>query len=348
MNYAGLVLTTYTVYNTVKKTHWTTSIFYLLVPLPILFPAQDLTVNQISYHKVSYPLYPEVLEAYPDIPSPLSTKDGREILIAFRKSDNRCTLMPVTVENGDILDYRYKKWWNKGRQLHVDSADFPTMAKTGLHSNKEFARIKTITGKSISEITMVGRPGRYSGAGFMSHDENIISVLKGDNGLVSQLGLTHPQNAKPLFHVFNTILVVKKDSERANIGGILYNGKKVFLKFRGSKGWQETIFNDEILGYWQIEIWRDLNLEEKAFISEKYSALNEEKMAELIKKLSYIHTGEMVPYYIMRYGFYEGHSSYRADPIAIAFIFRLLDIQEIERAFKGRLYERLTGHFIEE
>jgi hypothetical protein len=53
----------------------------------------------------------------------------------------------------------------------------------------------------------------------------------------------------------------------------------------------------------------------------------------------------MVPYYIMRYGFYEGHTDYRADPIAIAWIFGLRNIEQIEAAFDGGLYETLTQYF---
>ena len=68
-------------------------------------------------------------------------------------------------------------------------------------------------------------------------------------------------------------------------------------------------------------------------------------MAELVKRLSHILTGEMEPYYVMRYGFYEGHTAYRVDPIAIAFIFGLKSLEEIEMAFPGRLYEALTTHF---
>ena len=64
-----------------------------------------------------------------------------------------------------------------------------------------------------------------------------------------------------------------------------------------------------------------------------------------MKKLSHIHTGEMVPYYIMRYGFYEGHTDYRADPIAIAWIFGLRSLEQIEAAFSGRLDKVLTHHF---
>lgn len=71
-------------------------------------------------------------------------------------------------------------------------------------------------------------------------------------------------------------------------------------------------------------------------------------MAALLKKLSHIHTGEMVPYYIMRYGFYEGHTDYRADPIAIAWIFGLRSLEQIEAAFSGRLDKVLTHHFTRE
>ena len=85
--------------------------------------------------------------------------------------------------------------------------------------------------------------------------------------------------------------------------------------------------------------------EEKAFLASHYPHLSEAEMTEFIKQLSYIFTGEMVPYYIMRYGFYEGHTDYRADPIAIAFIFGLKTLEEIEAAFPGKIYEALTSHF---
>jgi len=309
--------------------------------------SQETKPIQISFNHNTYDLYPRTFSKLPKIPSPITANNGMEIVICFTH-DNRYCLIPVTHENGEPSDYKNHQWYEKGRQLDVDSSDFPTLARTGLHSEKELNQTKTIKGKPVSEITQIGRPEAYSSAGFMSNDEDIISVLKGDNKLVTMLGSTHRQIVKPLFHVFNVILTVKKDCERRNIKGIIYNNKKIYLKFWGSKGWQKSIFNDEILGYWEIEIWRDFDQEEKSFLSGKYSNLAKEKMAELKKKLSYIHTGEMVPYYIMRYGFYEGHTSYRADPIAIAFIFGLRSIQEIERSFEGKLYENLTNHFSEE
>jgi hypothetical protein len=156
--------------------------------------------------------------------------------------------------------------------------------------------------------------------------------------------------AKPLYHVWNMIL---RDYELKKLGRfwehcVLYNEKKVFIKAEGSKGWQESLFDDEILGVYQMEIWRELDPEEKAFLSLKYPDLTVAQMAELQKKLSYIHTGEMVPYYIMRYGFYEGHVDYRADPVAISFVFGFKSLQEIEAAFPGRLDEVLTEHHTRE
>ena len=88
-----------------------------------------------------------------------------------------------------------------------------------------------------------------------------------------------------------------------------------------------------------------LDEKERTFLREKYPRLSEPQMAELVKRLSHILTGEMEPYYVMRYGFYEGHTDYRVDPVAIAFIFGLRSLEEIESAFSGRLYETLTGHF---
>jgi len=303
--------------------------------------------NQISLGQESYTCYPQTLDSKPDIPSPHTTPDGAEIVTVLMK-DGKFALIPVTVENGESLNYKEGKW-GKGQQLEVDAADFPTFSRTGLHSDEELGQTKTITGRSVVEITELGRPKRSSGAGFMSHDEDIVSVLKGDNALVRELGLRHPQMARPLFHIWNMILIDYKLGKLArfwvHIEHIYYNGTKVFLKAEGSRGWQESLFNDEILGMYQFEAWRQLTRDEKAFLREKYPHLTDQQMAEFTEKLSHIHSGEMVPYYIMRYGFYEGHTDYRADPIAIAFIFGMRSLEEIEAAFDRRLYETLTQQF---
>ncbi len=318
------------------------AVFYLLTMAPVLSHSQD---QHLIYAGETYALYPFTLDDKPSIPSPLTTDDGDEFVVCLTKGDNY-VIIPVTVENGEPLDYNEGRWYGKGRQLDVDSLDFSTLAATGLHADSELTDTKTITGRLVDAITSIAQPREYSNVGFISHDEDMVSVLLGDNRLVRQLGLTHPDLARPLFHVFNVILTVKRDSKRGNIRAILYNDREIYLTFWGAKGWQESIFEDEILGYWQIEMWREFDEDELALLSRHYSDIPPENRAELVRSLTYIHTGEMVPYYIMRYGFYEGHTEYRADPIAITSIFGLRSAEELENIFKGRLPAAIKNHHV--
>jgi len=308
--------------------------------------------HQVAPRQVPYPLYPNLLDDPPDIPSPYMAEDGTEILTAFLKS-RKYALIPVTVENGGPLHYsrRVSSVYGKDQQLHVNRADFPALAGTGLHAEAELDGKDQITGIPVDVITYLGRPGRSSGAGFMADDENILSVLKGDNNLVRRLGLTHPQLAKPLYHVWNMIL---KEIELGTLGRFsnvdyfFYNGGKITLRAEGMKGWQVSIFQDEIQGRFDIDVQRILAPAERRFLQDKYPHLAGLQMVELEEKLTRLHFSEMAPYYIMGYGFYEGHTKYRADPIAIACLFGLKSVEEIENAFPGSLYKALTAHFTEE
>jgi HEAT repeat protein len=296
---------------------------------------------------VSLPLYPEVHAEEPNIPSPMRDTQRREYVTAVSK-DGKYLLFPVTIENGKPYEYAGN---GKGKQLAVDAADFPALAATGLHSDEELQKTQTITGRSIAEITVLGRPERSSGEGFMARDEDIISVLRGDNQLVKALGLTHPELARPMLHAWNMVLeqTIAYSAKRrlwADVEYFFYNGNKVlFTEIAGTKGWQDSIFKDEVLGGYHIRLRRDLDADERAQIEAKYENLNSDQKQELIRRLTQIHTSEIEPYYIMRYGFYEGHTDYRADPIAIAFIFGLRSLAEIEAAFPGKLYGVLTSHF---
>ncbi|MGD2246486.1 MAG: hypothetical protein PVI11_08075 [Candidatus Aminicenantes bacterium] len=308
----------------------------------LLFSQQPQSILHPRTKKI-LKLYPEIHDRSPGIPSPFTTENGVEIIVGVKK-DKTYTLIPVTQRKGEpwIPD---KGLWGIGNQLHVDAEDFPTLARTGLHSQIELDRTKSITGRSVSEITEEGRPGRSSGAGFMSHDEDIISVLKGDNGLVKKMGLTHPQMAKPLFHVWN--LLGKVGHEIAeDYECILYNGKKVHIQALRLKPGQLSLFNDGYRGGSDIDIWRELEKSEEEFLRKRYSGLTEIQFNELIEKLSRMHTGELEAYYIMHYGFYEGHTEYRTDPVAIAFVFGLRSLEEIEAAFPGKIFKVLTTHFV--
>ncbi len=290
---------------------------------------------------IPYEIYPGVNEIRPELPSPFSTADGTDYVIAVTH-ENKYAIIPVT-----LSDTR-----GMGPQLVANSADFPHLAKTGLHSEKELDQTRAITGRPLAEITALGRPNGLSQGGFMAEDEDIMSVLKGDNRLVTQLGLTHPQLAEPLFQVLNMMeadLALERWNMAKhrwdNIRYFYYNHREVHVTAEDTKGGQKSIFDDGIEGSFYIKLWRELEPGEMDYLKTHYSFLSKADFDALVYKLSVMHTGEMEPQYIMRYGFYEGHTFWRTDPIAISFIFGLKSLPEIDRLFDGRLHRVLFEHF---
>lgn len=296
-------------------------------------------------------LYPLSYAYMPEIESPVFINDTVETILIVTK-DNKYALAPVTVENGKPLLYSYKIgiYMGKDKQFLVDEGDFPTLAKTGLHSEDQLEKKEAITGIPVRIINCTGRPNAYSINGFMAEDEDIISILKNDNRTVQKLGLTHHRLARPLFHIWNLIL---KEYELGNWGRIYdnikfiyYNGNILNFKAIGTKGWQISIFLDEIQGRHDIHIDRELTDEEEEYLNAKYSSLGPERLKDLKYRLSHLDFSEMLPYYIMRYGFYEGHTGYRTDPISIAFIFGLQSLEEIDKNIGWQLYNSLFDHFV--
>ena len=315
----------------------------VMVPVLLAFSAFPCS-SQNDFNKVDtipYEVYPQVIDHRPNLPSPCITLDGKEYVVAVTK-EGKYAIIQVSLDNGR------EAFW----QTTADTDDFPVLARTGLHSEDILNHIKTITGRPIEEITELGRPNGLSQAGFMANDENILSVIKADNRIVKQLGLTHPQLAKPLFHVLNmmeTDLSLNRWNSAQhrweNIPFFYYNGQKVFVEVEDTKGGQKSIFDDGIEGGFYIKLWRAFDDKELQFLKATYGHLSTEEFSECKSKLSHINTGEMQPQYIMRYGFYEGHTFWRADPIAISFIFGLRSLTELDRIFESRLYEMLTSHF---
>lgn len=338
------------VYENVMKAKFFTRKFLQMAKRTIIL-FLCLTGIMLKGQSQAYRLYPFTYDFLPEIGSPCVINDSIETVLVITKS-NQYGILPVTVENGKPLLYSYKlgTFMGKDQQMYVDGGDFPELASTGLHSNDQLDTKEFITGIPINVITYTGRPNAYSISGFMAEDEDIISVLKGDNQLVQKLGLTHPQLAKPLFHVWNLIL---KEIELGNwtrfydnIKHIYYNNNLLNLRTSGSKGWQISIFFDEIQGRYNIHIDRKLTLEEEKYLNGKYSHLNLDKMNRLKHKLTNLDFSEMLPYYIMRYGFYEGHTDdYRCDPIAISIIFGLKSLEEVDQKLDGKLFTVLTTHY---
>jgi hypothetical protein len=185
----------------------------------------------------------------------------------------------------------------------------------------------------------------------MAEDETIMSVIYADNQTVKKLSLRHPDIARPLFHIWNISREFENFSidtvtgERLEVDAMVYNGHRIKMKIAGSRGWQESIFNDEILGTGHIEISRGKNSKELEFLEENYAHLSKDQFGKLQKMLFNIYTGEMVLFYINRYGFYEGHTEYRVDPIAVVLIFGLKSIEDVHEACGGDLYHYFTTHF---
>lgn len=309
------------------------------VDLTQVSEAED--TSSVTFEDKSYALCPHRFDSQPSVPSPYATDDGREIVVTSTK-DDKYMLVPVTLENTE----------SKGRQLYVDADDFPTLARTGFHCELELDWTRIITGRSIAEITELARPDRLSTSGFVAEDEDIISILKGDNRFARMLGLSHAQLAKPLFHVLNLTARNQEQENhlsyqghRAEYPPFFYNGKKISVKVEYTRGGQESIFADGLDGALAIQIRRDLQMQEKDYIDSKCSHLSRQQREDLVKKLSSLFIGEMAMYYAKWYGFYEGHTGWRVDPIAIAFIFGMKDLEEIDAAFDGKLYDALTEHF---
>jgi len=308
----------------------------LLIWLPL--SGEETRREAITFANRTHALFPAASEEHPKIPSPHRTAEGSEILTA-RTEQGDYVLVPVTITTGITT----RPW---EAPLEIDGEDFPTLVRTGRHSEAELDRTRSITGRSLEDITELGRPGRLSTSGFMAEDEDVLSVIKGDNQLVAKLGLTHPELARPLFHVCNLLRVIHKESGQRRTNDFFYGGKRLNLEVEFTRGGQKSIFNDGLDGAWAIKIRRELDPAEGALLDRAYAHLGPNQRETLHTHLTQIFTGEMQPFYIYRYGFYEGHTGWRTDPIAIAFLFGLKPLEEIEAAFPGRLYSALTQHFV--
>jgi len=294
-------------------------------------------------------LIPDYYTVEPSISSPVMSETDRE-LVLIEINNGRYTWIDATVENGAPFDYK-RKLYGKGNQLLADEEDFSGLARKGIHSEKDLRNTKIITKHSVSQITVDGRPWGSSGVGFMAEDETIMSVIYADNQTVKKLSLTHPDIARPLFHIWNISREFENFSsdtvtgEQLELTALVYNGLRISMKISGSRGWQESIFDDEILGTGHMQIWREMNSKELDFLAKNYAHLSHDELGKLQKMLCNIQTGEMVLFYINRYGFYEGHTEYRVDPIAVALIFGLKSIEDVHMACEGDLYHYFTTHF---
>jgi hypothetical protein len=135
--------------------------------------------------------------------------------------------------------------------------------------------------------------------------------------------------------------------EWEHIVGFNYNSKFVEVQAYDTKGGQQSIFNDGIMGAFHVKLWRQPDQHDMNLLKSAYGHLDKSRFDQMVQHLSFFNTGEMQPQYIMRYGFYEGHTGWRADPIAIAYIFGLVDLPDLLAIFEGDLDKVLLDHYIE-
>ncbi len=267
-------------------------------------------------HTDTLQLFPHFYSHLPDMPSPFQNAEGREFLLAQSNEGNYC-FFDVTQENGDRRDV-IRGHRGKGNQLKVPVSEIPAIYSNGLHQESELHSVTSISGKSIAQITVDGWPGNASWAGFLCHRENIISLLSADNRLVKEMDLTHWDLARPLFHVWNLIWSYSNLTtswRKDHITKIFYNGHKIGLEFEGGRGWQTSLFNDSLTGSYRIRL----------------NSL-EASSSNLENNFDEVFFSELAPYYIMRYGFYEGHTEYRIDPRAVAMLFSLTTYPKLARS----------------
>ncbi len=247
------------------------------------------------------------------------TGEVRQYLVV-RTALGAGAIVPVTVENGTFnLHYGAGKI-GKGRQLPVDSDDSPTLASSGLHSPEELAPTRSIIGKPVREITRPARPGMASGPGFLAADEDILSVLDAGNEPVRRLGLKHPDLARPLFHAWNLLLseyeLGRLGRFKEDVVSFRYNRREIRLRSQQRPKVSRSPFSTTKSRGFRHRTLAEIG-RQRAATSRRCVCPFEPGRPRghdtTPDPLAHGRNG-CVLHYIIRYGFYEGHTDYRAEP----------------------------------
>jgi hypothetical protein len=283
-----------------------------------------------------YPLYPATTEVCPDLSSPLHA-GGREYVIIELK-DGTFGLADVTRADHP-------------EQIMADD-EFPQLAAAGLHDPAQLAALTRLNGRPLADIDRDARPGGLSEDGFMAADETVLAVMSGDDRLVRAMRLTHPDLARPLWHIWN-LMQTDLDLGRwnmahhrwENVRRLKYNGLWITLDAHDTKGGQQSPFGDGLEGGFWMVFWRPVPVDEQEWLHRRYGQHGPGRWNEFLGRLTRIYTGEMEAFYITRYGFYEGHTDWRVDPLGAAWLFGLRTLAELEEAFPGKLDRVVLEHW---
>jgi hypothetical protein len=177
-----------------------------------------------------------------------------------------------------------------------------------VNSDDSIRQLTTLTGLTIAEIEDRARPCHCSKwqdcsvDGFLGENEGFITRLLEDNLFVRQKQLTHQKIAKPLF-ILATMnkdyCHIAQETGDFKTGQCLLNKITFSVSINCTNGYQESIFNDHL---------------------RSSCIVNAVKMPQR-QNLSFDQV--LLPNYIDRYGFYEGHTIYRVAPQTIIDFFEL-------------------------
>jgi len=95
---------------------------FITIPTMALMASQETQIKQHTQTEEPLKFFPHTYDQCPELPFPYTMEDVTEVVMAFTK-DNKCLLIPVTVEKGESLGYREKDW-DKIGILEVDDEDF--------------------------------------------------------------------------------------------------------------------------------------------------------------------------------------------------------------------------------
>jgi len=168
---------------------------------------------------------------------------------------------------------------------------------------------------------------------------------------VRAMGLTHAGLARPLFHIWN-LMQTDIDLGRwsmahhqwRNVRAMLYNGRWIQLDAHDTKGGQKSPFDDGLDGAFWMVYRRGFSAAEEEWLNERHCRLDPARWDELVGTLTRVYTGDMEAFYVQWYGFYEGHTGWRVDPVGLALVFGLRTLEELEEVFPGRLDDVILQH----
>ncbi len=206
-------------------------------------------------------------------------------------------------------------------QSQVEAPNADGFVVGGVNTNETIAQLTQLNGRTIAQIESDSRPGvdaqiaalngRYirstalSDAGFLGSTERLKDVLLADNTFVTSQGLNHQQLVEPLFYAMNFL-----ESTGSQSGRFRYKGNLYEASYQQWRGIVESPFHDGLRP------------------SRDYTVTNLETGASL-------GFSQAVPYFIQRYGFYEGNTPYRVDPKRILEVFFTKQDDEILQARRG-------------